>query len=54
MFEIPGSNIVSVHVTGEAVRGEAPPIYIHGAPLEEQQPLQEDELEEEQAFAAAK
>lgn len=49
MFEIPGSDIVSVHVTGEAVRGEGAPIFIHGQPI----PSEEDQ-EEEQALAQAK
>ncbi|XP_068230252.1 ATP-dependent Clp protease ATP-binding subunit clpX-like, mitochondrial isoform X1 [Palaemon carinicauda] len=49
MFEIPGSDIVSVHVTGEAVRGEASPIFIHGQPLSS-----EEEQEEEQVLAQAK
>nr|XP_045594657.1 ATP-dependent Clp protease ATP-binding subunit clpX-like, mitochondrial [Procambarus clarkii]XP_045594658.1 ATP-dependent Clp protease ATP-binding subunit clpX-like, mitochondrial [Procambarus clarkii]XP_045594659.1 ATP-dependent Clp protease ATP-binding subunit clpX-like, mitochondrial [Procambarus clarkii] len=49
MFEIPGSDIVSVHLTGEAVRGEASPIYIHGQPVSP-----EDDQEEEQALAQAK
>lgn len=51
MFEIPGSDIVSVHVTGEAVRGEAAPIFVHGQPI----PSEEDtQPEEEQALAQAK
>ncbi|KAG7157718.1 ATP-dependent Clp protease ATP-binding subunit clpX-like-like [Homarus americanus] len=49
MFEIPGSDIVSVHLTGEAVRGEASPIYIHGQPVSS-----EEDQEEEQALAQAK
>lgn len=49
MFEVPGSDIVSVHLTAEAVRGEASPIYIHGQPV-----MSEDDQEEEQALAQAK
>ncbi|XP_071536388.1 ATP-dependent clpX-like chaperone, mitochondrial isoform X2 [Panulirus ornatus] len=49
MFEIPGSDIVSVHVTGEAVRGEGSPIFIHDQPV-----TSEDDQEEEQALAQAK
>ncbi|XP_050716257.1 ATP-dependent Clp protease ATP-binding subunit clpX-like, mitochondrial isoform X1 [Eriocheir sinensis] len=49
MFEIPGSDIVSVHITAEAVRGEAPPIFVHGQPV----PPEEDQ-EEEQVLAQAK
>ena len=30
MFEIPGSDIVRVHVTAEAVRGDEPPTYHRG------------------------
>lgn len=30
MFEIPGSDIVSVHITEECVRGNGPPVYIRG------------------------
>jgi len=29
MFEIPGSDIVSVHVTEDAVLGKSLPLYIH-------------------------
>lgn len=48
MFEIPGSDIVSVHITGDTVKGEAAPIFIHGAvPAEEEQ-------EEEQVLAQVK
>ncbi|XP_047498359.1 ATP-dependent Clp protease ATP-binding subunit clpX-like, mitochondrial isoform X3 [Penaeus chinensis] len=49
MFEIPGSDIVSVHVTGDSVRGDAAPIFVHGQPLPT-----EDDQEEEQALAQAK
>ncbi|XP_039291626.1 ATP-dependent Clp protease ATP-binding subunit clpX-like, mitochondrial isoform X2 [Nilaparvata lugens] len=35
MFEIPGSDIVSVHITEEVVGGKESPIYIRGKPLEE-------------------
>lgn len=49
MFEIPGSDIVSVHVTADSVRGDAAPIFVHGQPLPT-----EDDQEEEQALAQAK
>lgn len=49
MFEIPGSDIVSVHITAESVRGEAAPIFVHGQPV----PSEEDQ-EEEQVLAQAK
>lgn len=49
MFEIPGSDIVSVHITAEAVRGEAAPIFVHGQPVPS-----EDDQEEEQVLAQAK
>ncbi|KAK4308538.1 hypothetical protein Pmani_019776 [Petrolisthes manimaculis] len=54
MFEIPGSDIVSVHVTGEAVRGEAAPIFVHGQPIPSEEDSQESQAEEEQALAQAK
>lgn len=49
MFEIPGSDIVSVHITAEAVKGEGPPIFVHGQPVPS-----EDDQEEEQVLAQAK
>ncbi|XP_076050282.1 ATP-dependent clpX-like chaperone, mitochondrial isoform X2 [Oratosquilla oratoria] len=49
MFEIPGSDIVSVHITAEVVRGECAPIFIRGQPVQS-----EEDQEEEQAFAQAK
>ena len=48
MFEIPGSDIVSVHVTGEAIRGESPLVYIRG------QPVSSEEEDDQQAQAQAK
>ncbi|XP_065212966.1 ATP-dependent Clp protease ATP-binding subunit clpX-like, mitochondrial [Planococcus citri] len=35
MFEVPGSDILSVHVTEDVVNGKIPPIYIRGRPVEE-------------------
>lgn len=49
MFEIPGSDIVSVHITAEAVKGESPPIFVRGQPVPS-----EDDQEEEQVLAQAK
>ncbi|XP_075230177.1 caseinolytic protease chaperone subunit isoform X3 [Lycorma delicatula] len=40
MFEIPGSDIVSVHITDEVVAGKKNPVYIHGKPVEEGEPLE--------------
>ena len=31
MFEIPGSDIVSVHVTEDCVNGKCDPMYIHAS-----------------------
>ncbi|KAB7494532.1 ATP-dependent Clp protease ATP-binding subunit clpX-like, mitochondrial [Armadillidium nasatum] len=50
MFEIPGSDIVSAHITGEAVRGEAPLIYVRSHTV----PTDDDSSIEEKAFAQAK
>ena len=35
MFEVPGSDIMSVHVTEDVVLGKIPAIYIRGRPVEE-------------------
>ena len=35
MFEVPGSDILSVHVTEDVVNGKVPPVYIRGRPVEE-------------------
>lgn len=35
MFEVPGSDILSVHVTEDVVLGKMPPVYIRGRPVEE-------------------
>lgn len=35
MFEVPGSDVISVHVTEEVVFGKIPPVYIRGRPVEE-------------------
>uniref|UniRef100_A0A224X9C6 Putative atp-dependent clp protease atp-binding subunit clpx-like mitochondrial isoform x2 n=1 Tax=Panstrongylus lignarius TaxID=156445 RepID=A0A224X9C6_9HEMI len=34
MFEIPGSDIVSVHVTEQCVRNKSSPVYIRGKPID--------------------
>ena len=35
MFEIPGSDILSVHITEDVVIGKNQPLYIKGRPVEE-------------------
>lgn len=35
MFEVPGSDILSVHVTEDVVLGNVSPVYIRGRPVEE-------------------
>lgn len=35
MFEVPGSDIMSVHVTEDVVFGKIAPVYIRSRPLEE-------------------
>lgn len=35
MFEVPGSDIMSVHVTEDVVSGKIPPVYIRGRSVEE-------------------
>lgn len=35
MFEIPGSDILSVHITEDVVAGKSEPLYIKGRPVEE-------------------
>lgn len=35
MFEVPDSDILSVHITEDVVLGKIPPIYIRGRPVEE-------------------
>lgn len=35
MFEVPGSDILSVHVTEDVVNGKIPPIFIRGRPVDE-------------------
>lgn len=34
MFEIPGSDIVSVHVTEQCVKNKTRPVYIRGKPID--------------------
>lgn len=36
MFEIPGSDVVSVHVTEDAVNGKMNPHCIRGRPIDEE------------------
>lgn len=35
MFEIPGSDILSVHITEDVITGKNQPLYIKGRPVEE-------------------
>lgn len=37
MYEVPGSDILSVHITEDTVTGKAPPSFIRGSPVDEQQ-----------------
>jgi len=54
MFEIPGSEIVSVEVTEDAVNGKSPPIYHYAqnATASENQQAASDEAPGERAVAA--
>lgn len=43
MFDIPGSDVMSVHITEEVVNGKGNPVYIRGKPVsqdEEEQPIE--------------
>jgi len=40
MFEIPGSDVVSVHVTEDCVKNNTKPVYIRGKPVEVEQPIE--------------
>lgn len=37
MFEIPGSDVLSVHIGEDAVKGKSGPVYIRGKPVEERE-----------------
>jgi ATP-dependent Clp protease ATP-binding subunit ClpX len=43
MFEIPGSDVMSVHITEDVVSGASAPVYIRGKPVsqdEEEQTIE--------------
>lgn len=46
MFEIPGSDVVSVHITEDVVKNKHPPVYIRGKQVTEE----EDQAVEVQAW----
>lgn len=54
MFEIPGSDVVGVHITEDAVNGLSPPVYIRGKPVAEHADQEPEEAVPEQARAEAK
>lgn len=37
MYEIPGSDILSVHITEDVVKGVSSPVYIRGRAVDEEQ-----------------
>jgi ATP-dependent Clp protease ATP-binding subunit ClpX len=51
MFEIPGSDVMSVHITEDVVSGASAPIYIRGKPVSQDE---EEQTIEVQARAEAK
>jgi ATP-dependent Clp protease ATP-binding subunit ClpX len=51
MFEIPGSDVMSVHITEEVVSGGSAPVYIRGKPVTQDE---EEQTIEVQARAKAK
>lgn len=51
MFEIPGSDVISVHITDEVVNGNNSPVYIRGKPVAQEE---DDQSIEVQARAEAK
>ena len=51
MFEIPGSDVMSVHITEDVVNGKTMPVYIRGKPVSQEQ---EDQTIEMQASANVK
>jgi len=51
MFEIPGSDVMSVHITEDVVSGANSPVYIRGKPVSQDE---EEQTIEVQARAKAK
>lgn len=51
MFEIPGSDVMSVHITEDVVSGASAPVYIRGKPVSQDE---EEQTIEVQARAKAK
>lgn len=51
MFEIPGSDVMSVHITEDVVNGKSAPVYIRGKPVTQDE---EDQTMEMQARAKVK
>jgi ATP-dependent Clp protease ATP-binding subunit ClpX len=51
MFEIPGSDVMSVHITEDVVNGMSPPVYIRGKPVSQDE---EEQTIEVQARAKVK
>jgi hypothetical protein len=51
MFEIPGSDVMSVHITEDVVNGTSPPVYIRGKPVSQ---VEEEQTIEVQARAKVK
>jgi len=51
MFEIPGSDVMSVHITEDVVSGTSSPVYIRGKPVSQDE---EEQTIEVQARAKAK
>ncbi|XP_021924347.1 ATP-dependent Clp protease ATP-binding subunit clpX-like, mitochondrial isoform X2 [Zootermopsis nevadensis] len=51
MFEIPGSDVMSVHITEDVVNGTSPPVYIRGKPVSQDE---EEQTIEVQARAKVK
>lgn len=49
MFDIPGSDIVAVRVTGDVVSGESSPIYIKGRKVEQEYSENSDDQDQERA-----
>ena len=40
MFEIPGSDVMSVHITEDSVNGKARPVYMRGKPVDDDRPIE--------------
>lgn len=51
MFEIPGSDVMSVHITEDVVTGASAPVYIRGKPVSQDE---EEQTIEVQARVKAK